>query len=533
MYNIMLIDDEPLILSGIKSLLDWEQHDCQITATARNGKEALEKIRLLCPNIIFCDINMPIISGIELLETLSKEMPTIVFIMLTNLQDFDLVQNAIHFRALDYIVKTKLDSNTLLMCLEKAKEEWDNRNKLENINTFHFQPQNLQEDFLKEVFLSPTKFLQKHFPIELFENAYFKSYRAVRILLTYNITDDKAKIDVFTWVKEFVSAIAEKHFSAFHLFSTDQPFPCITLLCENLSIDIYKQHTLFSKFHQKLCTASQKITNTDLSLLVTDCYQSIQDIYICRQQIEKLQDIYYNTELPLLIADSISPLEFQPLKLTGFSVQLEEAIREKNAVRCTTLINQMIRRIKEVVHERSHAIWLCNEIYIASCDTFFNIASDFQMDSWFFQKENVLNQINSLYTRSQLLTWLTTFNNTICTLLSQLSQDQNQFIELAKEYVESHMESHISLSDAADYVNLSPAYLSSLFHKSCNESFVNYIHRKKIAYACRLIQEKKYFIYEISYRLGFNNAYYFSKIFKRYTGMTPIEYQNSCNDTNK
>ena len=95
------------------------------------------------------------------------------------------------------------------------------------------------------------------------------------------------------------------------------------------------------------------------------------------------------------------------------------------------------------------------------------------------------------------------------------------------------MEERISLSDAADYVNISPAYLSSIFKKRYGESFIDYVNKCKMEYACRLIREQKYLIYEISYRLGFNNAYYFTKTFKRYTGMTPMEYQNALKDDSR
>ena len=81
------------------------------------------------------------------------------------------------------------------------------------------------------------------------------------------------------------------------------------------------------------------------------------------------------------------------------------------------------------------------------------------------------------------------------------------------------------LQDAADYVCISPGYLSALFKKQYNQNFVDYINEVKTNRVCELIREGKYRIYEISYMLGFENAYYFTRVFKRHTGMTPTEYQ--------
>ena len=130
MYSILLVDDEPLILSGIRSLLNWESLDFHILGTARNGLEALETIRSLQPNIVLCDINMPVMNGIELLQLVSEELPSIVFVMLTNLQDFALAKSAIHYRAVDYLVKSQLEPAVLEACLENAKKEWNSRNLL-------------------------------------------------------------------------------------------------------------------------------------------------------------------------------------------------------------------------------------------------------------------------------------------------------------------------------------------------------------------------------------------------------------------
>lgn len=81
------------------------------------------------------------------------------------------------------------------------------------------------------------------------------------------------------------------------------------------------------------------------------------------------------------------------------------------------------------------------------------------------------------------------------------------------------------LQDVADHVNISPSYLSALFKKAYGQNLVDFINQTKVQRACELIREGKYRIYEISYMLSFENAYYFTKVFKKHTGCTPTEYQ--------
>lgn len=121
MYNCLIVDDETIILSGIKFLIDWEKNDCAIMDTARNGRDALEKIRSCPPDIVLCDINMPVLNGMELLKICNEEFPSIVFVMLTNLQEFDLARDAIRYRAADYLLKVQLEAPALEESLQKAK----------------------------------------------------------------------------------------------------------------------------------------------------------------------------------------------------------------------------------------------------------------------------------------------------------------------------------------------------------------------------------------------------------------------------
>ena len=133
-YRILLVDDEPIILSGIKFLIDWEQQGCEIVGTARNGQQAMESIRSLSPDIVISDIRMPVKSGLELLEECSHLPSGPVFIMLTNYQDFDLARQTMRLQAVDYLIKTQLEPDTLITSLARAKAECEKRGKIAQVD---------------------------------------------------------------------------------------------------------------------------------------------------------------------------------------------------------------------------------------------------------------------------------------------------------------------------------------------------------------------------------------------------------------
>jgi len=114
MYRIILIDDEPLILAGIASLIRWEDYDCTIIGKSTIPTEARQMILEMQPDIVITDIRMPVLNGLELVESCKKEGAVFSFIVLTNLEEFSLAKKAMSLGAIDYLVKLNLKPEELI-----------------------------------------------------------------------------------------------------------------------------------------------------------------------------------------------------------------------------------------------------------------------------------------------------------------------------------------------------------------------------------------------------------------------------------
>ena len=119
----MVVDDEPIILSGIAHMLRWQDIGCTIEGTYRNGKEAYDALSSSPADIIITDIKMPVMDGLELLRKCSSGYPDTVFIILTSLEEFRLVKEAIRYNVCEYLVKTELDESLLKNAVLKAEAE--------------------------------------------------------------------------------------------------------------------------------------------------------------------------------------------------------------------------------------------------------------------------------------------------------------------------------------------------------------------------------------------------------------------------
>ena len=105
MYKVVIIDDEPIIVEGLSRIIDWENHRCQLAGTAADGREGLELIRRVKPDIIFTDISMPGMDGLQMIAAIRVEQPDTCISILTGYRDFDYAQTAIRLGVSRYLLK--------------------------------------------------------------------------------------------------------------------------------------------------------------------------------------------------------------------------------------------------------------------------------------------------------------------------------------------------------------------------------------------------------------------------------------------
>lgn len=105
MLQILIVDDEATVRSGLRYGVDWSAMDCRVAGEAANGQEGLEQARLLCPDVIITDVRMPRMDGIAMVSALRQSGSTAAVILLTAYNDFDYVRSALQLGAVDYLLK--------------------------------------------------------------------------------------------------------------------------------------------------------------------------------------------------------------------------------------------------------------------------------------------------------------------------------------------------------------------------------------------------------------------------------------------
>ena len=143
MYRVLLVEDEEIIRKGIRCSVPWEEYGTCIVGEAGDGREGIEKIKELCPDIILTDINMPVVDGLTMLAE-TREDYDYVSIILTGYSDFEYAKEAIKNGVTDYVLKP-LNMREMKDALERAC--------LESRNIRYLRERNEKQEELRNITL--------------------------------------------------------------------------------------------------------------------------------------------------------------------------------------------------------------------------------------------------------------------------------------------------------------------------------------------------------------------------------------------
>ncbi|GMQ59327.1 response regulator [Vallitalea sediminicola] len=136
MYKILLIDDEEIIIEGLKKLVPWDEIECEVVGVAEDGKEGLELANELKPDIIISDIQMPKLSGLEMIKKIKEKCKDTKFIILTGYREFEYAREALTLGVTQFLLKpTNLEDikNAILEAINILDDERTKVKDIENL----------------------------------------------------------------------------------------------------------------------------------------------------------------------------------------------------------------------------------------------------------------------------------------------------------------------------------------------------------------------------------------------------------------
>ena len=532
MLHILLVDDEPLVLVGIQSMIRWEDYDAQIIGTARNGVQALELIEKQVPDLVISDIKMPMMDGLQLLAACREKYGKIpLFIMLTSYEEFNYVKTAIHLQAVDYLVKLDITERSLAEALHKAQEQLAALQAepfpIRRPRAERFVMQPFYDRFFARLFnnLFETREQFRNQKNELGIDLNYKAFVVCccelpdfsiqqmsheKLMSLYSSTTHIVWDTVTRFLPCYITTLDSRHFTiTFCLTEAEDPV-YETLLPEILEKTARLVFDYFSV--QMICSVGCKVSDP---LELYRSYYTARLTYAERSGDQGQIRMYDPKKAESVSSDVFDFASYRQTLTESFSEQDAEGLKQN--------MNQMIEELRchparqfQAMDAAANLLFLC----ISQLSDGENIISQI-----FSEEPEGYRVLYRMRTVAEITRWMETLRDGVISILRERKRGyRDKTVLQIKEYIRENLDKRLSLSEVAAVFSFSPTYLSQLFAKHNDCSFVEYITREKIRTAKEMMQSDDARIYQISERLGFGNAFYFSKVFKKVEGCSPTEY---------
>ncbi|MDF9843160.1 MULTISPECIES: response regulator [unclassified Paenibacillus] len=135
MYRVLIVDDDRLARQGIISIMEWEKYGMSVVGEAQNGEKAMELLAATPVDLLFVDLDMPVMNGISLMEKCRELYPKLLFVVLTFYEEFKYVQTALRMGAIDYISKLQMESTDCNELLKEISNKVEGRMKQSRVRS--------------------------------------------------------------------------------------------------------------------------------------------------------------------------------------------------------------------------------------------------------------------------------------------------------------------------------------------------------------------------------------------------------------
>ncbi|RCW49594.1 response regulator [Paenibacillus prosopidis] len=514
MYKVLIVDDEFFVRKGLIGLMAWSKLQFEICGEAENGKQALDLIERLTPDLVIVDIRMPVLDGLELIQKVKAEgehQP--LFIILSGYPDFSYAQQAFRYDVSDYILKP-VDEQELTATLKKIANML-NQKQLLSITREKPLVETVIESLLQT---EPSEQVMARIAHAL-ELPLSSSY-------TYIIAEiqdglPQGEIDYFPALQASLQRYFHRegqpllvHVRAYNQYGFIVP----QLLDEQSETERTNYAKLLDMLERELATT--------IALFIGHKASHLKQIAHSGSSAEECLNYRFAAGLNGIFMAS----ELLELPLYYFDVDEElhsKLIYEIEANRKDGY-NSAIDAIFIVFQERHFAQGAVTNTIRRSMIAIINIIRQLEGDEkdlrWL---DELLHWQMKYRNLKQLKHVFLHFIGEAAEYITEKRGEKSEgSIEKVKKYIDSHYKENIYLKGIAAEFHMNPVYLGQLFRKNYGVYFNEYMLSLRIEEAKRLLRQTKKRMYEIAELVGFQNADYFATQFEKLEDMTPTDYRN-------
>lgn len=473
MYKVFIVDDEQLVVKSLKASVEWEKYDFTVIGEAYNGIDAFELIQEKRPDIVFTDIRMPGLNGLELIKKVKEVSKETKFIVVSAYAEFAYAQRAVNYGALGYCLKP-FDDIEIINMLKKAKEELDKSAEL------------LEREFLS--------IIEGNAPVD--------RQRVERLLgngRNPHDENDEMLILVSVGSGKLSFSNSMNHFSL--KIGRNKYVYIINRSTEN---DILKEY-LVNGF-------PEEVKGIGIG-------QVLKDYGTIKENIEKSSIAAYQYFITGK-RGVYEVREFNPGHLTELIKRLGEVINNKNIVLIHNMLDEIEKLFKEGTYNAGHAFIIYNMI----TSTLYRLNTEYH-EGYLYSIEQLLDLFDSA---GDMLAYFKSLFSKCLSENQEYPPDKikNGMFKNILKYINENFSKDISLQGISTTFTINPSYISQLFKKEMGITFTEYLTKLRISHAGDLLKTTDLTVGEISEKAGYIDYFYFTRTFKKVVGKTPSQYRS-------
>jgi YesN/AraC family two-component response regulator len=536
--KVIVVDDDFLFRMYLKTIIDWGKYGFELIGEAGDGNKALDLILRYEPDIVITDIKMPVMDGLCLIQKLNELKKRFKILILSNYDDFPLVKQAMKLGAEDYLLKLEIDPENLIAILKKMSFEIEaSQQAIRQQLHVDMQIRNnqavLRKNFLKNVishFYQNEKDLKEAMDflgIELnVQYIYCFMLKIGELYRFEEISNEELSIlnsSIISMTEEMVGRVFNSYCfegktGEFYLFAANK---------ENTDLPIKEQVLL--EIGGQLNEMLEQYLNITVKIGIgkgQSGLAGIREAY--NSAVDAIKSRFFKEKDAIILWNDIKKIPAQTEDY-GSIFDLKENLYKALLFRQKEELEKVFGRIQDDILKPSlsknsiinmvfELFYMVNEY----CETYQEDANEIIKKSYgIYQRLLQMDNIN------EVKKWIAEIKQDLINYIGAREGTSYilRLILKAQKYIDDHFNEDISLVEVSDTVNLNPCYLTTLFKRYTNMSYSEYLTHIRMKKAKNLLEKSAYKVYEIGEMVGYQNPYYFNRIFKKTIGLSPGEYK--------
>jgi len=531
MYKLLIVDDEPWLRKRLLLTIDWQSMGITELFEAEDGAKAFNLAVKHEPDIIITDIEMPELSGIDLMQTLNESALFPQIILISGYNEFEYARSAVKFGAVDYLLKPVSEDElkqTVTKCiatLEQNRYNKEIRDLL--VNSSSLLREKIYVDLLQgklDFNKVPSTRLYELGVTFLSSSAMCviaHSHPANHTLSGNDVEQTLVNLSIHKIIKEFLASC----FGVVLDFWVDDVN--VYLVFSDLSAEEFKAGVAKALSHAKkqICklhsvriaygTGSIAFSLAELS---TSYRKARYSINLCRSKLHSA----YGGEEETKANDF--QIVYDEYNLRSLIMSLRSGNADEASKLLTELINEFLNQSDGAPSSLQIKLMYINVLnsLFKGCLPSLPVSEDIIKIC-----VDYIDASASFHTTDKM-------HSQLQSLLSVLTQQYHDFfgtkrhwlIDKIMEYINVNYASSLSMRDVAANFHLNPSYFCKLFKEEIGVTFTTYLMSKRVENAKRLMSESTMKLYDVASAVGYTNVQYFSTVFKEIEGITPSQFRS-------